>query len=103
MTRLPRSLATLLVVGGVVSRPAQGQSLSQRIAGAPDGRVQFSYASRPAACGDGRSYLRINWSPNSNEFYCVAHGRRLLLYPRPSQISKHWVSLRLKRHNGRRF
>jgi HEAT repeat protein len=69
MTRLPRSLATLLVVGGVVSRPAHGQSLSQRIAGAPDGRVQFSYASRPAACGDGRSYLRINWSPNSNEFY----------------------------------
>ena len=69
MTHFIRRLATLVVLGANISRPAHGQTLAQRIASAPEGRVQFHYASREAACGDGRSYVRINWSPNSNEFY----------------------------------
>ena len=40
--------------------PAQG--LSQRIASAPDGAVQFSYAARPGVCGNGRTYYSINGS-----------------------------------------
>ena len=69
MTRQLSGLAALLVLGGVVSRPVHSQSLAQRVASAPDGRVQFSYASREVACGDGRSYMRINWSTNSNDVY----------------------------------
>lgn len=45
------------------------QSLAQRVANAPDGRVQFSYPVRDGACGDGRSYVRLNWSTGSNEYY----------------------------------
>jgi HEAT repeat protein len=40
--------------------PAQG--LSQRIASAPDGAVQFTYAARPGVCGNGRTYYSINGS-----------------------------------------
>lgn len=47
---------------------AQAQSLAQRIANTPDGRVQFTYASREGACGDGRTYMRVNIS-SGNEFY----------------------------------
>ncbi len=38
------------------------QSLSQRIASAPDGAVQFAYAARPGVCGNGRTYYSINGS-----------------------------------------
>jgi HEAT repeat protein len=69
MIHITRRLATLVVLGAIISRPAYSQSLAQRIASAPEGRVQFNYASREAACGDGRSYVRINWAPNSNDFY----------------------------------
>ncbi|MBC8086768.1 MAG: HEAT repeat domain-containing protein, partial [Phycisphaerae bacterium] len=45
------------------------QGLAQRVAGAPDGRVQFNYPARDGACGDGRSYMRLNWGSGSNEYY----------------------------------
>lgn len=35
----------------------QGSGLSRRIAGAPDGLVKMTYASRPSICGDGRSFI----------------------------------------------
>ena len=38
------------------------QNLSQRIASAPDGAVQFTYAARPGVCGNGRTYYSINGS-----------------------------------------
>ncbi len=84
MSSQPRGLAQQLVVSrsnakhafvalgilsGVLSASAQSQTLAQRIANAPDGRVQFTYPSREGACGDGRSYMRLNIAPNSNEFY----------------------------------
>lgn len=48
---------------------ASAQNLAQRVANAPDGRVQFNYPARDGACGDGRTYMRLNWGTNSNEFY----------------------------------
>lgn len=48
---------------------AGAQSLAQRVASASDGRVQFNYPVRDGACGDGRTYMRLNWGTNSNEFY----------------------------------
>ncbi|MDQ6613096.1 MAG: HEAT repeat domain-containing protein [Gemmatimonadota bacterium] len=69
MNRSQRALAALGILSGVWSSSAQGQSLAQRVASAPDGRVQFSYPAREGACGDGRSYMRLNISANSNEFY----------------------------------
>ncbi|MEO7363339.1 MAG: HEAT repeat domain-containing protein [Gemmatimonadaceae bacterium] len=48
---------------------ASAQNLAQRVANAPDGRVQFNYPARDGTCGDGRSYMRLNWGTTSNEFY----------------------------------
>jgi HEAT repeat protein len=41
---------------------ASAQNLTQRIASAPDGAVQFTYAARPGVCGNGRTYYSINGS-----------------------------------------
>src|SRR4051812_10170675 len=41
---------------------ARAQSLAQRVASAPDGAVQFTFAARPGVCGNGRSYYSINGS-----------------------------------------
>jgi len=49
--------AAILLPQAVVS-----QGLSQRIASAPDGAVQFAYAARPGVCGNGRTYYSINGS-----------------------------------------
>ncbi|MEO7996488.1 MAG: HEAT repeat domain-containing protein [Gemmatimonadaceae bacterium] len=57
--------AVLALIPGV----AGAQNLAQRVASAPDGRVQFNYPARDGTCGDGRSYMRLNWGTNSNEFY----------------------------------
>ena len=46
----------------VMPLPLLAQSLSQRIASAPDGAVQFAYAARPGVCGNGRTYYSINGS-----------------------------------------
>ena len=41
---------------------ARAQNLAQRVASAPDGAVQFTYAARPGVCGNGRSYYSVNGS-----------------------------------------
>src|SRR4030095_15047222 len=41
---------------------ASAQNLAQRVASAPDGPVQFTYAARPGVCGNGRTYYSINGS-----------------------------------------
>jgi HEAT repeat protein len=53
-----------LVRLGVVLLPAaaSAQNLAQRVASAPDGAVQFTYAARPGVCGNGRSYYSVNGS-----------------------------------------
>ena len=37
--------------------PVVAQSLAQRVAAAPDGKVEFSFASRPGVCGDGKGVI----------------------------------------------
>jgi HEAT repeat protein len=40
----------------------RAQNLAQRVASAPDGAVQFTFAARPGVCGNGRSYYSVNGS-----------------------------------------
>jgi HEAT repeat protein len=40
----------------------RAQNLAQRVASAPDGPVQFTFAARPGVCGNGRSYYSVNGS-----------------------------------------
>ena len=51
-----------LAAAALLSQPARAQSLSQRVASAPDGAVQFTYAARAGVCGNGRTYYSINGS-----------------------------------------
>lgn len=79
--------ASALAVVSASDMAAQG--LAQRIANAPDGRVQFSYPVREGMCGDGRSYMRVTWGSGSNDYYgninssnmpdCVKGPARVLL------------------------
>jgi HEAT repeats len=47
----------VLIVGLGLAAPAGGtaQSLADRVAAAPDGRIRLSYTARPGVCGDGRN------------------------------------------------
>ncbi|HEY5218965.1 MAG TPA: HEAT repeat domain-containing protein [Gemmatimonadaceae bacterium] len=63
-----RAATALTLLSALTSLPACAQSLSQRIARAPDGRVQFSFATREGVCGDGRSYVHMVSGTNT-EFY----------------------------------
>jgi len=38
-------------------KPGQGADLARRVAGAPDGLVKMTYASRDGICGDGKSFI----------------------------------------------
>jgi hypothetical protein len=51
-----------LAAAALLSQPASAQNLSQRVASAPDGAVQFTYAARSGVCGNGRTYYSINGS-----------------------------------------
>jgi HEAT repeat protein len=48
--------AALALVASASTLP--GQALERRIAGAPDGNVQFHFAARPGVCGNGAGMLR---------------------------------------------
>lgn len=60
MTANSRLVAVAAVV--LVPAAAGAQGLAGRIASAPDGPVQFTYAARPGVCGNGRTYYSINGS-----------------------------------------
>ena len=60
MTATSRFVALAAVVA--VPAAAGAQNLAGRIASAPDGAVQFTYAARPGVCGNGRTYYSINGS-----------------------------------------
>jgi HEAT repeat protein len=64
-----RLLAVLAVLAAAGAAPLGAQGLAQRIASAPDGRVQFTFASRDGSCGDGRTFMRVSTSTSSNEYY----------------------------------
>jgi HEAT repeat protein len=54
-------IAAALVAAATPALCAQG--IGSRVDGAPDGRVQFTFASRPGICGNGRTYIQTG--PNS--------------------------------------
>ena len=51
-----------LAAAALIAQPVSAQGLSQRVASAPDGAVQFTYAARAGVCGNGRTYYSINGS-----------------------------------------
>src|SRR5256885_8991249 len=63
----PRTLrgasCALALISVAFSSVADAQSLTRRIASAPEGRVQFSFPARQGTCGNGRSYIQTG--PNS--------------------------------------
>lgn len=66
------SVATILACCGISD--ATSQALSRRVASAPQGSVQFSFAARAGVCGDGQS-IRIGSSSFGN-FYVRDHRRK---------------------------
>ena len=62
MTAFSTLVRLTLVAAAVLPQAGRAQNLAQRIASAPDGPVQFTYAARPGVCGNGRSYYSVNGS-----------------------------------------
>ncbi|MEP6690858.1 MAG: HEAT repeat domain-containing protein [Gemmatimonadaceae bacterium] len=60
---ITQRFARLAAAALVIASPAGAQSLSQRVASAPDGLVQFTFAARAGVCGNGRTF--ISTGPNS--------------------------------------
>ncbi len=60
--------AVLAGLGAAIPGGAGAQSLADRVAHAGGERIQFTYASRPGVCGDGRSYVHMA-DDGVNQFY----------------------------------
>jgi HEAT repeat protein len=74
-----------LILAGTACR-LSAQSLADRVAGAAQPRVQFTYAGRPEVCGDGRSFIRVfnnewygSWSGDIDRAPCAAGPVRVVL------------------------
>ena len=67
MTRLFRAGTALALIAAAGSVGAQ--TVERRVAGAPDGNVTFSFASRADVCGDGRNFIRADdmWMGSFND------------------------------------
>jgi hypothetical protein len=50
-------IRAICVLGLAPLQAVMAQSLAQRVAAAPDGRVEFSFAARPGVCGDGKGVI----------------------------------------------
>jgi HEAT repeat protein len=59
MTSLPTRLrlASLALATLASAQGLAAQSLANRVSGAPDGPVQFTFAARPGVCGNGSTYI----------------------------------------------
>ena len=68
MTNFSRATAGLALLFAVAGS-AGAQTLESRVAGAPNGNVTFTFASRADVCGDGRTYLRHDdmWMGSIND------------------------------------
>lgn len=73
-----RLAVALLVATSAAGSSATAQSLANRVAGASDRSVQFSYPAKAGVCGDGRTYISTgpgnyygSYSTSSSE-QCVA-------------------------------
>jgi HEAT repeat protein len=77
----------------LTAREAPAQSLADRIGSAPRARVQFSYAARAEACGNGRTFLQVanntwygSYSDGDRRDACVNGPVRVLLDRADRQI-----------------
>ena len=69
MSRLDAVVIAVTLVSG---SSLQAQSLAQRVAGAPDGQVSFSFAARPGVCSHFMTTSRDNFSfSDANESHCA--------------------------------
>ena len=66
--------------------PLPAQSLADRVAGAADARVQFTFAAKSDVCGNGRSFIQISgntwygsWSEGDRRETCAAGPVRVVL------------------------
>ena len=62
MTRLSLLISFAAVMA---TRSLPAQSLTRRVLDAPDGPIQFTFASRRGVCGDGASYVRDGFGGNN--------------------------------------
>ncbi|MEP6495477.1 MAG: HEAT repeat domain-containing protein [bacterium] len=71
MTRMisRTQLATVAALVAAALPAAGAQSIESRINSSPDGRVQFSFASRPGICGNGRTYIQTGPNSYNGTFY----------------------------------
>ena len=65
------SILAFVVVASFVSRDAEAQSIASRVANVRDGKVRFTFASRPDICGYGNSIsrgnnVRMNWGSDNS-------------------------------------
>ena len=80
-------LAALALLGlSFQGSPISAQSIADRIAGANQARVQFTYAARDEVCGNGRTFIQVardhwygSWSDSDRREPCVAGPIRVLL------------------------
>jgi hypothetical protein len=61
--------AAVVVLAGMIPQGTYAQNLARRVAAAGNGKVRFTYASRPDICGSGNSIShggrnRTTWSPD---------------------------------------
>jgi hypothetical protein len=90
--------AALVVIASIITREAEAQSLASRIASVRDGKIRFTFASRPDICGFGNSISRggtnrMNWTsdPSPDVIYeeeCSRSPVRLVLTKERGTISK---------------
>ena len=66
MIRISHLPLAAALVAAAANAPAQ---LASRVDGAPDGRVQFTFASRPGVCGNGRTYIQTGPNSYNGVFY----------------------------------
>ena len=64
MTSLRASLALLAIAGAPVLGAQSATTIAARVAGAPDGEVRMTYASRHNACGDGKDAVSVGHAFN---------------------------------------
>jgi hypothetical protein len=97
-SRLAALAIGFVVVACVVPRKSEAQSISQRVRSAPDGRVRFSFASKPGICGHNNSIQhgptsRTNWSSGSSrdveyDIECDAGPVRVVLDVQDGSVNK---------------
>ncbi|HEX3865386.1 MAG TPA: HEAT repeat domain-containing protein [Gemmatimonadaceae bacterium] len=67
MSQAPGLLAAAALIAAAGTASPQG--IATRVDGAPDGRVEFTFAARGGVCGNGRSYIQTGPNNYTGTFY----------------------------------